>query len=58
MGNFAENLNLGNRFRPPLAKIRVPPPFHQACRRVKGIALSYLVYIYVGSLVKVPKLVT
>ena len=20
MGNFAENLNLGNRFRPPLAK--------------------------------------
>ena len=29
MGNFAENLNLGNRFRPPLAKcclFHTPPP--------------------------------
>ena len=25
MGNFAENLNLGNRFRPPLVRLRPGP---------------------------------
>ena len=29
MGNFAENLNLGNRFRPPLHVPQVPQSMHK-----------------------------
>ena len=32
MGNFAENLNLGNRFRPPLLRLVVAKPISQNLR--------------------------
>ena len=33
MGNFAENLNLGNRFRPPLLRSSMNPPLESTFRQ-------------------------